>query len=57
MMQIPTTLAEAGVGRQAYEQVKDEIIESALNDACTATNPVKVTAKDVENILSNIAVW
>ena len=56
-MQIPTTLAEAGVGRQAYEQVKDEIIESALNDACTATNPVKVTAKDVENILSNIAVW
>ncbi|MBQ3226450.1 MAG: iron-containing alcohol dehydrogenase [Clostridia bacterium] len=57
MMKIPTTLAEAKVSRDEYEAVKEEIIESALKDACTETNPRPVTAKDIEKILSKIAVW
>ncbi len=52
---IPATLGEAGVTKQDYEKAKAHIIESALADACTATNPRKATAKDVEAILSNVA--
>lgn len=52
---IPTTLGEAGVTKQQFEQAKAHIIESALNDACTVTNPRKVDAKGVEEILSKIA--
>ena len=52
---IPTTLGEAGVTKQQYDEAKAHIIESALNDACTVTNPRKVDAKGVEEILSKIA--
>ena len=38
ILKIPTTLGDAGVTKSQYEKVKDFIIESALNDACTATN-------------------
>lgn len=51
---IPATLAEAKVSKEDYEAQKASIIESALNDACTATNPRKMTRGGVEEILSNI---
>ena len=51
ILKIPTTLGDAGVTKSQYEKVKDFIIESALNDACTATNPRKASPKDVEGIL------
>ncbi len=54
-LNIPTTLGEAGVTKEAYFKAKDHIIESALADACTATNPRKATPKDVEEILSKVA--
>lgn len=54
-MGIPITLGDAGVTKQQYEKVKDFIIDSALNDACTATNPRKPTYKDIEEILNKIA--
>ncbi len=54
-MKIPATLGEAGVTKQQYEKAKDFIIDSALNDACTATNPRKPNYKDVEEILNKIA--
>lgn len=57
MMGIPATLEEAGVTKEAYELNKTAIIEGALKDACTQTNPKKVTDADIENILNNIAVW
>ena len=57
MMKIPTTLVEAKVSRDEYEAVKQDIIDAALNDTCTATNPIEVTAKDIEHILRKIAVW
>ena len=57
MMKIPTTLVEAKVSRDEYEAVKQDIIESAMKDACTQTNPIPVTEKDIEHILRKIAVW
>lgn len=53
-MNIPTTLGEAGVKRSDYEKAKPHIIESALADACTLTNPRKVDKKGIEEILSKI---
>lgn len=52
---IPQTLKVCGVTKEQYEGVKAHIIKSALNDACTATNPRKLDEHDVENILVNIA--
>ncbi len=55
LLKIPTTLGDAGVTRSQYEKVKDFLVESALADACTQTNPRKATPKDVEEILEKIA--
>ena len=55
ILKIPMTLGDAGVTKAQYEKVKDFIIDSALNDACTLTNPRKATYKDVEGILEKIA--
>lgn len=57
MMGIPSTLAEAGITREAYKLNKASLIDGALKDACTKTNPKVVTEGDLENILDNIAVW
>ncbi len=51
---IPLSLKEAGVSAENYMNVKEHIIASAVNDACTATNPVKIIGSDVELILSNV---
>lgn len=55
VLKIPMTLGDAGVTKAQYDKVKDFIIDSALNDACTLTNPRKATYKDVEGILEKIA--
>ncbi|MGM9625679.1 MAG: 1-propanol dehydrogenase PduQ [Eubacteriales bacterium] len=57
MTETPLTLKDAGVSKEAYEAVKPQMIEAALKDACTATNPRPVTAADVDAILSNLARW
>ena len=57
MMKIPATLKEAGVTKEEYEANKSAIIESALKDTCTKTNPREVTEASVERILSKIAIW
>lgn len=54
-MGIPLTLKAAGVDKKSYEAVKPHIIQSALNDACTATNPRSLMPQDIEAILINIA--
>ncbi len=54
---IPSTLAEAKVSKEDYLAQKDSIINSALNDACTATNPREMTAQGVESILNCIATY
>ncbi len=57
MTETPMTLADAGVTKEAYEAVKPAIIDAALKDACTATNPRVMTAEGVEEILSRLAIW
>ena len=54
---IPETLEAAKVTRNDYMKNKKSIIESALNDACTATNPRYMTPEGIEEILSNIAIF
>ncbi len=51
---IPLTLKDAGVVKSDYEAVKGHIVQSALNDACTVTNPRKLAEKDIFKILENI---
>lgn len=52
---LPLTLQAAGVDKTSYEAVKEHIVQSALNDACTVTNPRKLLPHDIEVILNNIA--
>ena len=51
---IPATLKELGISEADLLEQKEIIIESALADACTKTNPRKVTAEDIETILKKI---
>lgn len=53
-MGIPQTLGEAGVSREAYRSVRAHIVQSAVKDACTATNPRPIDALSVETILKEI---
>lgn len=54
---IPATLSDAKVSKEDYLAQKEAIIKSALNDACTVTNPRKMTREGVEEILSFIAKY
>ena len=54
-MKIPLTLKDAGVDKKDFEEAKEHIIKSALNDACTVTNPRKIEPHDIDAILANIA--
>ncbi len=56
-LSIPQNLKACGVEKENYLEVKAHIIQSALNDACTVTNPRKLADKDIEKILANIAVF
>lgn len=54
-MEIPATLWDAGVSREDFEREKESIITSALEDACTATNPRETTRENIEMLLEKIA--
>ncbi|MBR5309245.1 MAG: iron-containing alcohol dehydrogenase [Clostridia bacterium] len=54
---IPQSLADVGVTKSEYEKYKAHIVKSAVNDACTATNPVKIDSASVEKILKGIEVF
>jgi len=56
-LNIPTTLGEAGVTKADYLDSKQHIIESALADACTATNPRKADAAGIAEILDKIDIF
>lgn len=51
---IPTSLTACGVTEEAYQKALPHMIESAKNDACTATNPRPVTDEDIKRILSRV---
>ena len=51
---IPQSLADVGITEEQYKKCKAHIVESAVNDACTESNPRKIDAVAVEKILKGI---
>ncbi|MFW8630698.1 1-propanol dehydrogenase PduQ [Vibrio natriegens] len=52
--QIPSSLTELGKNRHEIESARRTIIDSTLADACTATNPRKPSARDIDKLLTKI---
>lgn len=50
-LMIPATLKEQGADLTLLNEVKEEIVNAAMKDICTASNPREVTTKDLLNIL------
>lgn len=55
MFDIPENLRQAGVEQAEVLRMKDEMIQSILDDACTVTNPRAPLAEDIEKLLGKIA--
>lgn len=51
---IPQTLADVHISEKDYMAQKAHIVKSAVNDACTGTNPRKIDEAAVESILKGI---
>jgi len=54
-LQLPSTLAEAGVDREALTAALKELTAAALKDPCLGGNPRPVTSRDVERLLTEAA--
>lgn len=50
-LSIPKNLSEWGVSKEQFQSDKNVIAEAALQDRCTATNPITPTKEDVISIL------
>ena len=53
-MGIPHSLKALGSDLQLLAQNRDKIIQAALDDGCTQTNPRKVTAAEVDGLINKI---
>lgn len=54
-MEIPATLWEAGVTKEEFLREKENIINAAMSDLCTVSNPREITYENVEQLLMKIA--
>ena len=54
-LQLPETLSQAGVDIRKLRQQEQQLIAAALEDPCCKTNPVKVEAHMVREILSEVS--
>lgn len=54
-LQLPTTLAEAGVSPQKLAQSMEQILTAAMKDPCMETNPVKVDAGMLRRVLEAVS--
>ena len=54
-LELPQTLAQAGVDKAALRRQEQQIITAALADPCCATNPVKPEAHMLRQILTQTA--
>ncbi|QHI71744.1 1-propanol dehydrogenase PduQ [Aminipila terrae] len=54
MLKIPTTLKELGANLDVVRDTRDEMLEAAMNDICTTTNPRETTTKDLSKILDKL---
>ena len=53
-LNIPQTLVELGVDINIVLEAKNEILNAALRDICTKSNPVEVSRGDLEKLLDRI---
>lgn len=53
-MKIPTTLKAWGANPDRVEELRSEIVAAALADATTSFNPRKVTAEDLNQLLTQV---
>lgn len=49
-MNMPSTIAEAGVTKEQFEAELDAMAQAALADGCTASNPRPVTVEDIKTV-------
>ncbi len=54
LLNIPENLKKCGVSKEKLQGAKERIIEAALNDACTKTNPRSPSSFEIEKILDKI---
>lgn len=50
-MKVPKTFKEAGIDKEEFYRVIDEMAQTALKDPCTQTNPRDVKLEDIVQIL------
>lgn len=55
LLQLPSTLKEAGIDKEELLRKSDVIAQAALEDRCIHTNPRSVTAEDIGKILREVA--
>jgi len=53
-LELPQTLAQAGVDPRQLREREQKIVEAALADPCCATNPIKPEAHMVRSILAGV---
>lgn len=54
LMNIPRNLRECGIEKETFLNTKQNLIDNALKDGCTSSNPVKPFKEDINKILENI---
>lgn len=54
-LRIPTTLKEQGADLNLLNEVKEDIMNAAMKDICTATNPREVTKENLLSILDKFS--
>lgn len=52
---IPATLRELGTDLALFERLRQALIDAALADGCTASNPRPPSAQDIDKLLTRIA--
>jgi len=53
-LMIPSTLKELGVDINLFQEFRKDIINAALNDICTKSNPREVKREDLEELVDKI---
>ena len=53
-LNLPATLAQAGIPPQQVRQAADTVVQAALKDPCCATNPVRPDEKTVRHVLQQV---
>lgn len=54
IIKIPTDLKEQGADINLVQELKNDIIDAALQDICTATNPREVSGEDLSKLIDQL---